>query len=879
MNCRATDTAGNSNACSFTVLNIQTIQSTAPPTIPTRLGDLDADGRPTVLDLQRLINHLNHQQLFTAPLPAELQPFADLNEDGVINTNDLPLLRAAVLGQDALANPYTAPTVSAPVTATNGTSILITGNARPNRVIYVQGGAGVFSAIADTNGHYSVLVTLQTNRVSNLFLTASNATFTAGTPQPFKILQDSQPPSLYLDFPATNQTLFTSNTVIAGRVGDLLSGFMGLEVWVHSSPLEGASPSPLGGERAGVRANVDVGIGNNGTFERGNVPLAPGTNQITATAFDAQGNATRRQTTVVYQPLSPSQPRLVVVFGDMQMTNVHRRLAQPIIVRAQNGDGSPLANRTINLNVTRSDGRLQPLDTNALANPEAFAADITRTVHGVMSLSLRTDANGEARAWWALGGDAGCGNNRVCADSSGLSNVIFFCASAKPAAVHQINIGTGNKQKAETGAFVADPLRAWASDSCNGIEGLPITFTVVRGGGRLFPRPLGGGEGQGEGACSITILSSRTGHAEVLLQLGPDAGQNHIEANYPGNPMLPATFIAYGVARDPSKLTTFTGLILDNTSQPIGGAWCRLWYPGPGGNVPQFSAYSDAQGRFTFTNALPGPVDLNILGSYATTLGTKYVPFGTFPALSFRTTLIPNAENSLPSPVLLPRLNTNNARTYYSTNDLVLTCQDIEGLKMTIKAGSMRLPNGTLVTPATPATVSLNQVHHDNVPMPIPDGARPPFAWTLQPGGSTFDPPIRIEYPNMSGLPAGSIAYFLSFNHDTERFEIVSSGHVIDDSTIIVTDPGGSLSIAGWGAPLPRCPSIRVKARCPSPVCRCARAGRPLAEANRPSPRDPPRGRSLCSSSREGCRCGHCRARPGPAMAKRSGCGIRPAEN
>ena len=56
--------------------------------------------------------------------------------------------------------------------------------------------------------------------------------------------------------------------------------------------------------------------------------------------------------------------------------------------------------------------------------------------------------------------------------------------------------------------------------------------------------------------------------------------------------------------------------------------------------------------------------------------------------------------------------------------------------------------------------------------MPMPDGVAPPFAWTLQPGGSSFDAdkPVRVEYPNMSGLAPGSIAYFLSFNHDTERF-------------------------------------------------------------------------------------------------------------
>jgi formylglycine-generating enzyme required for sulfatase activity len=63
----------------------------------------------------------------------------------------------------------------------------------------------------------------------------------------------------------------------------------------------------------------------------------------------------------------------------------------------------------------------------------------------------------------------------------------------------------------------------------------------------------------------------------------------------------------------------------------------------------------------------------------------------------------------------------------------------------------------------------------------------------------------------MSGLPAGGIAYFLSFNHDTERFEIIASGHVQDDSATIVTDPGAGLSIAGWGC---NCPPYAVTGEC-----------------------------------------------------------------
>ena len=79
---------------------------------PTLLGDLDADAKPTVLDLQKLLNHISGKDEFH--LVPNLIPYADLNEDGLINTNDVRLLTDAILGRGALPNPYAAPIVSAP---------------------------------------------------------------------------------------------------------------------------------------------------------------------------------------------------------------------------------------------------------------------------------------------------------------------------------------------------------------------------------------------------------------------------------------------------------------------------------------------------------------------------------------------------------------------------------------------------------------------------------------------------------------------------------------------------------------------------------------------------------------------------------------------
>ena len=457
---------------------------------PTLLGDLDADTKPTVIDLQRLLNHINSSQLSTPPLSTQLLPYADLNEDGIINTNDVLLLQDAILGRSALPNPYAAPILNAPVVATNGSSISISGVARPNRRIVITGGRLAVFVNSDSNGLFTAEVQLRANQVNTIYVTATNATFTAGIPQPLRVLQDSQPPNLFIDFPTNGTTLYTESTIVAGRVGDSLSGYAGLNVRVQSSPSEGDPPSagarlssaaagpnaptapnsPTPSENLnalrvgtpalqaaaaplalGLPAVVDVGIGNNGTYQRGDVPLALGTNDITVTATDIHGNSTFRVIRVFRGELSG--PRLALVSGDAQKTNVHRRLAEPIIVRATQVDGvTPLANKLLTFEVTRSDGRLRPLAPFVPADPAAFTNDINRTLHGVMRLQLFTDANGEARALWAMGGDAGCGNNRVCVMSAGISNNVYFCASADAALPKQINIGTGNNQKSEVGS-------------------------------------------------------------------------------------------------------------------------------------------------------------------------------------------------------------------------------------------------------------------------------------------------------------------------------------------------------------------------------------------------------------------------------------------
>jgi len=328
------------------------------------------------------------------------------------------------------------------------------------------------------------------------------------------------------------------------------------------------------------------------------------------------------------------------------------------------------------------------------------------------------------------------------------------------------------------------------------VAGVQVKFQVTRGGGKV------------NGLNEVTVETGDTGHAEVNLTLGPLEGNNLVEADFPGNPGVPAAFAAFGLARFEFLPTRFSGIVLDNANQPIEGASCILEVPGYEG----IETFTGRSGQFSF-NHVPGAgaASIRIDGLRATHLGGdpgEDVEPGTFPVLTYETVLVPNGQNSLATPVLLPRLDPRNARRYSRVKDTILTIEGIEGLKMVVKAGSMKMngqpaPEGHLIT--------LNQVHHDDVPMPMPDGAAPPFAWTLQPAGATFDPPIQITYPNMSGLAPGAIAYFLSFNHDTNRFEIISSSHVTEDGASIVTDPGSGLSLAGWGC---NCPPYSVTGNC-----------------------------------------------------------------
>jgi trimeric autotransporter adhesin len=688
---------------------------------------------------------------------------ADLSGELFVPPAQAPGFTGSTPPATPVLNKYTAITSAAGVTI-SGTIPQKAGFASAVE-IRIQGPDQIVTAPVAGNS-FSATMPLEANEINYLYVSAISPCGIASAPIVAEVTRDNTAPNLTIQFPSTTQQIFDEAVNVGGTVGDTLSGFEGLTVSVN-----------------GQRAVVDIALGQNGTWLAENVPLnRPGQpTTLTVVGNDIVGNQVTQSITVTRASPPRNAAYLEVLSGDDQVGLVGAALRTPIAVKVWKGDGTPFANKLVDFRVTQNDGRL---------SGPGFGS-------GTMLYQVLTDASGVASASWTLGGTAGCGNHRVEATAKEVAGIALFSATATADTPDQINIGSGNNQRVEVGAPAPLLLSAWVSDATNPVASVPVTFTVTSGGGLV------------NGQSQITVPSSATGHADVEFTTGPEPGVNRVEATFPGNRTNPAVFTTYGIKRDFTKPTSFRGLVLDNASRPIGNVKISLKF----GTTLVGPKLTNEQGQFEFTDLTnDGAVHVIVEGFLANKLNGQPLPPGVkFPSLGYDTSIVPNAENTLGKPILLPPMLPENTVTWNGQSDIEITCAGIEGLVFRVKANSMTLENGTKPTVNAPVKLSLNQVHHDDIPMPMPNGVAPAFAWTFQPASATFDPPVEIEYPNMSVLPPGAMAYFLTFNHDLGEFEIMAPGRVSEDGSTIVTEPGTGLRLSGWGC---NCPPYSVTGTC-----------------------------------------------------------------
>jgi hypothetical protein len=579
------------------------------------------------------------------------------------------------------------------------------------------------------NGTFSATVPLGQG-VNMLVAVGTTANGKTGT-NSVTVTRDIVAPIVRIDSPRDGFTSLDNDIVITGLVNDIVSGGVDAQVKVN-----------------GINASV-----SNGAFVVMNVSLVRGPNKIEAVATDSVGNVGKHSITINFEVAVGA--RLTVGSGDGQKAVVKQLLPQPLVAVVKDDLGNPVAGRVVRFEVTRNSGTLK-----------VNAGDAPLRV-----VQVPTDGSGRAVVQFTLGDTAGEGNNRVTATALGVAGEAGFCATGLPAPANKILANMGENQRGVTGQPLANRFEALVVDlDGNPLQGVDVTFTVVKGGGRL------------DGQESLVRVTGNDGIARAVLTLGPDPGisNNVVNAAFEGLTGLPATFTSSALAPGDPANTRFSGVVLDNGHTPIPGALITI----DGTNL---QVITDQNGQFLLTNVPVGHIHLHVDP-------TKSPRPETFPELAFVTVTIAGQNNILGQPILIPALDMENSKIVGGNQDVTLTMRGVPGLAMTIFANSVQCPGG-----APTCRVTISQVHLDKVPMAPPNGTlfMPP-AWTIQPHGVHFTTPARMTIPN-NGLAPGRIIDMFQFDHDLNMFVNIGKGTVSQDGLTITTDSGFGITAAGWG--------------------------------------------------------------------------------
>ena len=113
------------------------------------------------------------------------------------------------------AVPPVMPAVRAPAAAVTGSTVELQGTTSPGADLLVTEGVQNVSATADGDGAFRVDVPINPNRVTKLFVTASLDGLDSA-PVPVEVVQDSQAPTVFIDFPADGAQLTQDTVTVAG---------------------------------------------------------------------------------------------------------------------------------------------------------------------------------------------------------------------------------------------------------------------------------------------------------------------------------------------------------------------------------------------------------------------------------------------------------------------------------------------------------------------------------------------------------------------------------------------------------------------------------------------------------------------------------------
>jgi len=543
------------------------------------------------------------------------------------------------------------------------------------------------------------------------------------------VVRDAKPPGVLVEAPRHGAVVYGPTVPVVGRVNDVVVGT------VNSAQVT----VTLNGEPAEV---VDR------SFVLDALALELGDNVIAAEAIDPSGNVGRH--TISVRREVPDEPTIAVLSGDRQTGISGAVLAAPLVAIVRDATGAALASRAVTFLADGTDG--------------GFAGGAQREI------AVATDGAGRAAVDLTLGRRAG--HQRVRAIATGVGGEAVFLARALAGEPALLVADSGDQQTGATGGELRAPFAIVVIDvGFNRLEGVPVRFEVLEGDGRFE-----------NGESAIDLVSDSDGRATARLTLGEEEGiGNNVAqariATFEGDARV--TFAASALAAGDPAATSVSGVVLDNSDQPVPGATVSL-------EGSELSVRTDASGFFRLIGAPVGTLHLRVDGS---TVERE----GVWPSLEFLITTVAGRDNGMGRPLFLPRLQTENALTVDETTGGVLAMEDLPGFALHVAPGTVTFPRGQRA-----GVLTVTPVHSDKVPMPPNFGQQPRFVITIQPGGARFDPPAPVSYPNVDGLAPGQVTELYSFDHDLARFVGIGPGIVTGDGTRIDSAPGVGIAKAGW---------------------------------------------------------------------------------
>jgi hypothetical protein len=542
---------------------------------------------------------------------------------------------------------------------------------------------------------------------------------------------DMTPPYLTVESPKDGDTVRTGKIAVSGLINDIVRGTVA----------EGQAHVTVNGKAASI---------SNRSYLAEDIVLSEGDNILKIDGADNVGNTSSISIKVKYQPLAPQH--IEVLSGQGQTAKINTTLAQPFKVNLLDDKNQPIANKPVIFRVTEGDG--------------VVGADTQDQGQGVL---VQTDTEGVAATSFKLGSRVGVGNQRVRATAVGFDGEALFYATATGGIGNKVTVNSGNNQRGAISQPLPQPfVVAVVDEGANVVPGAQIEFKVTQGSGKFQ-----------NGQTNLISQTDSDGRATAELTLGAEEGLDvqRATATLVGTPLY-AGFTASALKTGDPGQTSISGVVLDNQDQPLPGVTVRV-------DGTTREAQTDAQGQFKITEAPTGSVRLIADGSTTTAAGE-------WPTLAFNLVTIAGADNPLPVPVYLVKLDTVNAKQV-GDQDVTLTLPDVPGFALEVKAGSVTFPDGKKT-----GKLSVTPVNASKIPMSPPNGMQPQFIATIQPVGAKFDPPARLSLPNVDGHKPGAQVEMYSYDHDLEEFVSIGLGTVNTDGSIIKSNQGVGVIKAGW---------------------------------------------------------------------------------